>query len=300
MKKYIFIAALLASAAITQAQQLQTSSFYEQQGILFNPSVAGVFQDPDTKGIAGVTYRNQWSGIAGSPQTFTAFGSFNIPTKKFGISAMAYSDETGPTSRVGLQLAFAKHIIFEDGGDFSIGIDTRLQQYMLDKVKLAESLGSDPVLGGSDNSFSFDAGFGISYTNKAFQVGASVSQLVQSKLDFYSGNLSRSEEGRLYRHYYFHARYNWDIDGTTTISPNMMMVYLPNAPTEVTIGATATYNKLVWWGLGYRVNQSWMLQAGLIIKKKFTLGYSYDIYQNPVNYFAGGNSANEFLLKYNF
>ena len=112
MKKYIFIAALLGSAALTEAQQLQTSSFYEMQGILFNPSVAGVFQDADTKGIAGITYRNQWSGIAGSPQTFTAFGSFNLPKQKFGVSAMAYNDETGPTSRIGLQLAFAKHIIF--------------------------------------------------------------------------------------------------------------------------------------------------------------------------------------------
>jgi type IX secretion system PorP/SprF family membrane protein len=300
MKKYILIAALMGSAVITQAQQLQTSSLYDMQGVLHNPSTAGVQQDKDIKGIAGLTYRNQWSGISGSPQTITVFGSFDLPKHKIGIGGYIYNDQTGPTSRTGLQLSLAKHIVFNDGGVFSIGLESRFQQYAIDRAKLTETLGSDPALGTSDSRFKYDAGFGISYTNEQVQLGASVSQLVQSKLDFYSGNLTRTEEARLYRHYYFHGRYNWNVDGVTTISPNVMVIYLPNAPTEVMAGARVEHSKLLWWGLGYRFHQSWVLSAGLHIKKKITLGYSYDIYRNPVNYFDGGHSAHEFLLRYNF
>jgi type IX secretion system PorP/SprF family membrane protein len=300
MKKYILIAALTGTAAFSMAQQLQTSSLFDLQGIIHNPSIAGVQQDKEVKGVAGVAYRNQWSGISGSPQTFTVFGSFALPKQKIGIGGYFYNDKTGPTSRTGMELSLAKHINLNDGGVFSLGIESRFQQYSIDRAKLSETLGSDPALGTSDNRFKYDAGFGISYTNNKVQLGASVSQLVQSKLDFYSGNMSRSEEARLYRHYYFHGRYNWQVDGTNIISPNVMVIYLPNAPAEVVGGVRVEHNQLLFWGLGYRSNQSWMLSAGLHIKKKITLGYSYDFYRNPVGYFNGGSNAHEFMLRYNF
>jgi type IX secretion system PorP/SprF family membrane protein len=300
MKKIIGITGLLACTFIARTQQLQSSSMYDMQGILHNASMAGVQQDPEVKGIAGATYRHQWSGISGSPQTITVFGSFALPKQKIGIAGYVYNDKTGPTSRTGLQLSLAKHIPFSNGAVFSLGIESRLQQYSIDRAKLSQSIGNDPVLGTSDNRFKYDAGFGISYTGKTLQLGAAVSQLVQSKLDFYSGSMTPSEEGRLYRHYYFHGRYNWNVDEKTSISPNMMVIYLPNAPTEVMGGVRVEHNNLLWWGLGYRSQQSWMLSAGLHIKKKLTLGYAYDIYKNPVGYFNGGNGAHEFMLRYNF
>jgi type IX secretion system PorP/SprF family membrane protein len=300
MKKYIFTAVLLTSAVTTYAQQLQTSSMYDMQGLLHNPSLAGVQQDDNIKAVIGTSYRQQWSGISGAPQTVTVFGSFQLPKQKIGIGGYMYNDQTGPTSRTGIQLSLAKHIVFNDGGIFSLGIESRFQQYAIDRAKLSQSIANDPVLGTSDNRFKYDAGFGMSYSNKQWQLGASVSQLVQSKLDFYSGNLTRTEEARLYRHYYFHGKYNWNVDGTTTITPNLMVIYLPNAPTEVVGGARVEHNQLLWWGLGYRSTQSWILSAGLHIKQKFTLGYSYDIYRNPVGLFNGGSNAHEFLLRYNF
>jgi len=256
MKKYILIAAFIGSAAATKAQQLQSSSLYDMQAVLYNASVAGVQQDPEVKGIAGATYRTQWSGISGAPRTITVFGSFALPKQKIGIGGYIYNDKTGPTSRTGLELSLAKHIYMNNDAIFSLGIETRLQQYSIDKGKLSQTLGNDPVLGTSDNRFKFDAGFGISFTNKKFQFGAAVSQLVQSKLNFYSGNLSRTEEAQLYRHYYFHGRYNWNVDGFTTISPNVMAIYLPNAPVEFSGAVKVEHNKLLWWGLGYRLHQT--------------------------------------------
>ena len=300
MKKIVMGIVMLSVAATAYSQQLQTSSLYDMQGVLHNPSLAGVYQNKEVKGTIGATYRQQWSGISGSPQTITAFGSFELEKQKAGLGLYGYNDKTGPTSRTGVALQLSKHIRFNNGGVFALGIETRLQQYAIDMSKLAESIPGDPVLGAKDNRFKFDAGFGISYTNEQWQLGAAVSQLVQSKLDIYSGNLSRTEEARLYRHYYFTGRYNWAVDEKTTISPNLLLIYLPNAPTEVTGGARVEHNKLLWWGLGYRSSQSWMLSAGLHINKKLTLGYSYDIYNAPVSSFDGGHSAHEFLLRFSF
>ena len=145
----------------------------------------------------------------------------------------------------------------------------------------------------------FDVGFGISYTDDKIQVGASVSQLVQSKLSFYTGNLSRTEEGRLYRHYYFHGSYKWDVDQNTSISPNLLVIYLPNAPAECQFGARVEHMEKFWWGVGYRVNQSFMLSAGVHVNRKFTLGYSFDIYNTPLSVFDAGANAHELILRYN-
>lgn len=295
MKHKILTAFFVVFVLVTNAQQLQTSSMYDLQGILHNPSVAGTQES----NMIGISYRSQWSGISGSPKTATVFGSFDVQRFGMGIGANIYQDKTGPTSRTGIALSLAKHIK-GDKGTFSIGIENRLQQYALDKGKLTETLGSDPVLGASDNRFKYDAGFGISYTTKKFQVGASVSQLVQSKLDFYSGNLTRNEEARLYRHYYFHGLYDWYVDGTTIITPNVLFIYLPNAPLTYQLGARVEFNDLFWFGGGYRSHQSYMLSAGVNIGKKFTIGYAFDNYITPISSFDNGANAHEVLLRYNF
>src|SRR5688572_14958968 len=101
MKKIILLITTISCGLVSQSQQLQTSSLYDLQGVLQNPSMAGVQQNRGHKGIAGVSYRHQWSGISGSPQTFTAFGSFALSKQKIGVAANVYNDKTGPTSRTG-------------------------------------------------------------------------------------------------------------------------------------------------------------------------------------------------------
>jgi type IX secretion system PorP/SprF family membrane protein len=294
MRKYIMILLVAAIAGKSGAQQLQTSSMYDLQGVFHNPSTAGI------QNIAGVSYRAQWDGISGAPRTATAFGSFELPSLKIGLGGYIYNDKTGPTSRTGIQLAFAKHIPTSNGGKFSLGIEARGQQYSIDRAKLTATLGADPAIGTSENRFVFDAGFGVSYTGKKLQLGASVSQLVQSKLNFYTANLNTSEQARLYRHYFFHGSYKWNVDGETTITPNFLMIYLPNAPTEFQGGVRVEHKELFFWGLSLRARQSFTLSAGLHVHKKFTIGYAFDIYQTPVSVFDAGANAHEMLLRYNF
>ena len=295
MKKNFLIVLLLCLMTISKAQQLQTSSLSDMQGMFHNPAMAGMTM----KGMVGVTYRNQWAGVSGNPKTATVFGSIALSEQKIGLGAYIYNDQTGPTSRTGVQLAFAKHIPLKNDATFSLGIEARGLQYSIDAAKLQQTLGNDPVLGSNDNKFKFDAGFGIAYSGKKVEIGASVSQLIQSKLGFYTGNLSSGEEGRLYRHYYLHGTYKWKVDGSTVIKPNFLLIYLPNAPTELQIGARVEHNEVFWWGLSHRINQSFILSAGVNLNKKFTVGYAFDIYNTPSSVFDKGGNAHEVLLRYN-
>ncbi len=298
MKRTILILLLaVGMAGYGNAQQLFTSSLYEMQGNLHNPSMAGV----QKHGMIGATYRAMWDGIDGGPQTATVFGSAFLPSARLGLGGYLYSDKTGPTTRTGVQAAVAYHVPLQNEASFSIGIEGRLQQFSYDKAKLQESLGSiDPVLGSAENRMKGDAGIGFNYTSRKFQAGVSVSQLIQSKLDVYSGSLNRSEEARLYRHFYLHSRYNWQVDENTVISPNALLIYLPNAPAEFQGGARVEHNKTFWWGLNYRLRQSWMISAGLNIKDIFTIGYCFDIYKTPLSVYDKGSNAHEIMLRFDF
>ncbi len=283
-------------AGAVQGQQLMTSSLYDQHGNLHNPATAGSAKHA----MIGASYRKTWDGISGAPQTTLIFGSTYLKNAKIGIGGYLYNDVTGPTRRTGGQMAYSYHIQMANDATFSLGLEARLQQFSLDKAKLSATLGNDPVLASSESRFKADAGFGIAYNGKKLQVGASVSQLIQSKLDFYSGNLNPTEEGRLYRHYYLHGSYKWDVDGSTRIIPNLLFIYLPNAPLEVQGGARVEHNDVFWWGLGLRARQSWMISAGVKIQKKFTIGYCFDIFNTPLSVYDRGANGHEILLRYDF
>jgi type IX secretion system PorP/SprF family membrane protein len=294
IKNILLIAALLVMTSL-KSQQLQTSSMYDMQGVLHNPSMAGLTM----RGMFGVSYRSQWTGVTGSPKTATVFGSLALPKHNIGLGAYIYSDKTGATSRTGMQVAFAKHIPLKNGGKFSLGIEVKGLQYSIDMQKLEQDLGNDPILGSGSNKFKFDAGFGVSYSGHGLVVGASVSQLIQSKLGYYTGNLTTTEQAKLYRHYYLNALYKWPVDETTVITPHFLMIYLPNSPTEFQGGVRVEHDKLFWWGLAWRVQQSWTASAGINVNKKMTIGYAFDLYSTPYSVYEKGSSAHELLLRYN-
>lgn len=294
MKRILSILLLSLTIHTVQAQQLMNSSLYDLQGNLHNPAVAGLQQQT----VLGASYRSMWSGVEGSPVTALVFGSTYLQKAKIGIGGYLYSDVTGPTSRRGIQTSYAYHIPMQNGAQFSVGLEARFQQFAIDKAMLIDALGNDPVMGGAATRFKGDAGLGVAYTSAKWQLGASVSQLIQSKLDFYTGNLQRNEEARLYRHFYLHGSYQWQVDANTRIIPNFLVIYLPNAPTELQAGARVEHRELFWWGLSLRARQSWMLSTGIKLQKKMTIGYSFDIYSTPLSVFDQGPNAHELLLRY--
>lgn len=278
------------------AQQLPISSLYDMHGIMHNPATVGV----NKYASIGADFRTQWSSMPGSPTTGMLFGNTSARNGLYGIGGYVYKDVTGPTNRTGVQPEVAYIIRMKDESSFSLGISFDLQQFAYEKDKLQVPLGNDPVIAGKDTRFKFDAGFGVAYTTKKFQVGAAVAQLLQSKLDLYQGTGTTNVQSQQYRHFYFHGKYDFNVDEMTHIIPNFLVVYLPNAPTEFQGGIRVEHNNLFWYGLSLRAHQSWMLSAGLKIMNKFNIGYSFDLYSTPLSVYDGGANGHEIMLRYDF
>ncbi len=294
MRKLILTFVLLTVLIATKAQQLHFTSQYLQHNAMYNPAAAGI----SNKNIIGVSYRSMWSSFPGNPRTFMVYGDAELKKLHAGIGAYIYRDETGPTSRTGIQLAYSYHIKAKnEKSRFAIGLELRALQFAIDKNKLSESLGNDPILGSADNKFGIDAGAGLYWTNYKLSVGAAVSQLIQSKLELASVPNSK-EGGKLYRHYNFTANYKLQTGDDIYLIPNAMARVIEHSPSEFDFGLKVDFQDKIWWGLNWRVHQFWSLQAGLKVLQRLRMTYSYDYYVSPISVFTAGSGAHEIGLQF--
>ncbi len=294
MRKIILALAFISFMTAAQSQQLHFMSQFVQHNAMYNPAAAG-FADNN---VIGVSYRNMWSSFPGNPKTEMIYGDFQLTKLKAGLGTYVYRDETGPISRTGFQLAYSYHInARNDKSRFGIGLELRGVQYAIDKSKLTDALGSDPVLAGSSNKFAIDAGAGVYWSNRKLSIGAAVSQLIESKLQF-SNVPDAKLGGKLYRHYNFTANYKIQTGDDIYLIPNAMVRLIENSPSEYDLGMKVDYQDKLWWGLNFRVNQFWSIQAGVKLKQRLRACYSYDYYVTPISVFAAGSSAHEIGLRF--
>ena len=211
-----------------------------------------------------------------------------------------YKDQTGATSRNGLQFAYSYHIHSKNNKNhFGLGLELRAIQFALDQSKLTESLGStDPIFTGAKSKFAFDAGAGAYWTNGTTNAGVAVTQLIASKLNFSSDASAATSTAKLYRQYNFLMSHKFQTGDDIFIIPNALLRVSQNAPTEMDFGVKFDYQDRMWWSMNMRMNQFWSMQAGLKIKNKIRLTYSYDFYLSPASIFEKNSGANEIGLQF--
>jgi type IX secretion system PorP/SprF family membrane protein len=296
MKKITLTLSLLVITLVSIGQQLHFMSQYLQHNSMLNPGAAGMSKS----NFIGLSHRNQWSAFPGNPKTTMAYGDVLLEKYNAGVAGYVYRDETGPTSRTGIQMAYSKHIVSRDEKSrFGIGIELRGLQYAIDKQKLISALGDDPALGGASSKFGFDAGFGVYYTKERLSAGIAVSQLIQSKLQLASVPNSKTN-GRLYRHYNFLVNYKIPTGDDIYLIPNALFRAVQNAPSEFELGMKLDYQDKIWVAVNYKFNQSYSLQTGFKIAEKVNFGYSYDAYNAPISQFDGGSGGHEVGIRYEF
>jgi type IX secretion system PorP/SprF family membrane protein len=249
----------------------------------------------------GLAYRSMWSSFPGNPKTSLVYGDFKVESLGAGIGAYLYKDETGATSRTGAQLAYSYHINMNDEANhLGVGLELRGLQYSVNKSALTaeESLGtSDPAALGATNKFVIDGGAGVYFTNDKISLGVSGTQLLGNNVKLVDYD-SSTERGRLYRQFNFMASYKFQTGDDIFLIPNAMLRVIENAPTECDLGVMLNYHDKLWWGMNWRVRQSWSLQAGLKLLKQLRATYSYDYYVSPVSVFINGSGGHEIGLQF--
>ncbi|MBC7391136.1 MAG: type IX secretion system membrane protein PorP/SprF [Opitutaceae bacterium] len=307
MKKVIVAGFLLVLLSfISQAQQRAQYSQYMINQYVLNPALTGTYDYAHI--VAG--YRNQWVGNnfeGAAPVTYYLSGHTSIArgsrkphpyrNKHAGyhsVGGMIYNDQTGPTSRMGIQGSYAYNERISGNWRASLGVFLGVMQYSLNTSKLhfAESEAVS-----SQTRLVPDGSIGGWVYNKHVYVGVAVSQIFQSRLNFDIPATGQDVQGvgsKLANHYFITSGIKIDVAPDWAVVPSIMLKYNNPAPVSIDINGKVRYKDMVWVGASYRNLDSFTALFGFVIGKQLEFGYSYDYTISKINAYTSG--SHEVLL----
>ncbi|NLR91938.1 PorP/SprF family type IX secretion system membrane protein [Flammeovirga agarivorans] len=286
MKKLLLMMGIVCSAWIhTNAQQVSLYSQYMFNGLVLNPAYAGNYEGINTN----LMYRQQWSGVEGSPNTSTISVDSPLGSKKLSVGGIFSQDKTAETTTQTFYMMAAYRLPLGNG-KLSFGLQGGMNFYRVNFQNLNTFL-PDPTLPTSMQQESTpNVGFGLFYQTDKWFAGASAPKLLANDLSDGQCTLVAKEE----RHYFVTGGYLFDVSPTVKLKPNALLAFVEGSPTYFDINLNALLYDWLWFGASYSLKNSFTLLTQLEFGDHFRFGYSYDIVTNAGQGVTRG--SHEFML----
>lgn len=271
MKKLLFLCgALFLLVGSVSSQQLARRSQFIFNTYLHNPAVAG------TKLYSPImaSYRNQWAGFEGAPQTYMISGHTALPNK-IGIGGILFNDNAGGAIvRTGAELTGTYHADLNNRDAVSFGLSGVVSQFKFDGTDLLVQDKFDNALPGTlESTLNFDATFGMMVYGPNYYFGLSIPNLLQTGLGI-EGVLT--DENENIRHFNFMGSYLHYLSDDFSIQPSGLIKLTGVTPVQLDVLVKVAYLEMIWAGLTYRHQDAVALALGLDYDR-YSVGYSYDI-----------------------
>ncbi len=285
MRKFLYISVFIFCATFVSYAQ-SDPMFLQQTNYrgTINPAATGKWGDINLAG--GV--RQQWVGFPG-PSTQAIIGSGFVKEIRSGFGLSWINDKFGPQCSQNLKLNYAYFIPFEEDAFLSLGLGMGILNNVYDESDFFDLDKNDEVITGiKESKISPDFDFGLEFNARFFEVGASVTHLINA---FEDGNLVKPM-----RNIYAYARGKvpmnkyWDfIPGFTWHNAQKLNTY------EVNVAFR--YNNNICVNMIYRNPGTAGLALGINIYRVFRLSYSYEYGIDNLNSYNDG--SHEVWLSYN-
>ncbi|MEO6902724.1 MAG: type IX secretion system membrane protein PorP/SprF [Bacteroidia bacterium] len=298
MKKTLTTLAFLIIGFVSFAQQDAQFSMNMFNRLAINPGYAGT-----NEALCGtLLYRQQWTGFPGAPK----IGLLSVDYGRIlggGIGLTVDQDQLGFDKTLKAKLAYSYHLVVGSTGVLGIGIDAGMIQKSFKGNFIAPDGTSSNTNNGIDNSIpwtgsssmTYDVGFGLYYTTKKLYVGISSLHLPEQKMNLSGGGVtSFNFDYKVARHYYLMAGYTFDLSPEFDITPSIL-TKSDATSTQLDINLLAKYNKLIFFGVSYRLTDAAVGIVGLEYKK-FKFGYAYDYTLSTIKNHSNG--GHEIMLGY--
>ena len=281
------------------AQQDPQYSQYMFNQLVINPGYAGSHDAI----CASALNRQQWTKIEGAPVTsvFSANAPFKLFGANHGVGLIVMSDELGYTQDVSVGLDYAYRMNL-GSGKLGIGVSGMFVNKAL-AAKWYIPNGSwendDAIPGENESTYTFDMGLGLFYRAERVYLGLSTSHLLEPGMSYEvrTGN-SRGANYTLKRHYYVTGGCLIPLQNPAWELAPSLMAYSDGASSQITANANIMYNKKVWGGVGYRLNDAIIAMIGVDLFGGVKIGYSYDYCYTNMMRSSGG--AHEITASYCF
>lgn len=291
MKKLLFSILLVCSYSFAGiAQQNPLYSQYMFNTLAVNPAYAGSRNVVSATGL----YRNQWSGLEGSPSTATFTLDAPFSQKRFGIGVQVFNDKLGVTETTGGVLSYAYRIRMERS-TLSFGIQALAGQYRagLSSVILEPGGGSnDPAFRNDINEFFYNFGTGVYYNSDRFYAGISSPQFLNKRVNDSTSNSSIFNVP----HLYLASGYVFPLAPDLNLKPSFLIKAVQGAPLQGDVNLTLWIKDMFAIGGQYRSSAD---VAGIVeiqATPQFRVGYSYDYSLTSLRNYNSG--SHEIMVRF--
>lgn len=287
MKKVIILIAAFGLFTVkSNAQQDPMVSQYMFNGLYLNPAYAGSHDYWSST----LSYRNQWVGFEGAPETAIAAVDGKIPEKNMGLGLVLMHDRIGVTKQNTAVFNYSYQIRTGSNSKLALGVNAGISQFSAKLTDLTVWDTDDQVFQNDLTSKILPRfGVGAYYFGKKHYVGFSIPTLFayQKGMDF---NFDLSRATFLRRHYLLTAGYVFETSKDIKIKPSVLLKYVNNAPLEADFNLATVYKDTYWIGASFRTGDAVSIILEYQTNSYFRIGYAYDItFSKLRNYSAGSH-----------
>lgn len=282
----ISVCLLLSSTVAKGQQEPQYSQNQFNSNLMINPAYAGAASCPSI----GFRYRKQWTGLDGSPTTFSFIGETKVLSDRLGIGLCANSDVLGIDRTFNVDANIAYHLPINDKGKLAFGFKAGAAWMKSDFSKLSGITPGDPLYGSTQKYTTPYIGFGALYYTDRFYVGASAPRMV-------SFEQSSARSKIIAQHYYLYGGLKITLDENLELRPALLTKYQSKAPIEFDLATDIWYQNTFGVGVAYRTGDAINFMVKMKYQKIF-LGYSYDMNISKLRTF--NNGSHEIFVGFEF
>ena len=281
------MAALLFSFflfCLMNAQQDVQFTHFKDYAQYYNPAYTGTASNI----CADLLYRNQWTGLAGSPKSTFFDVRYANRNLHGAIGLTILKDVLGfqNNSEVNLAYAYTRKV---KGGKLNGGVTIGLKRAswgtgFVPPETLADN--SIPVSGIASGAFNSNAG--IYYSNSNLYLGLSATNLTQS---FFKVKNSLFNYQNV-RHYYVLAGYKHRISSIWLLEPSVF-AKSDISSTQIDLSIKTYYNQRIYGALNYRFADAVCPQFGVLFyipKGVMTGSVSYDLTTSQIRQYSSGST----------
>ena len=258
-----------------RGQDISFTQFYVNPSLL-NPSFVGSEGRP----ALFLSYRKQWVGIDGAPETM----NFNIQTalpNKLNLGLNVSNVKIGlVTSSAGqVTVGYTLPLATESFLRFGMSLGAASTRVDIDAFNFGSSVGntpSDPLLAGlSGSTIQMSGNFGVSYHVKNFHAGVALPTLFQP---VYLTAASFNANFKAFDNILIHASNRFMLQkGKHAFEPYVVYRLNKGVPGQFEIAALFHYQHAGWIGASYKQDYGISGLLGVKMNKILAIGYSYSL-----------------------
>ncbi|MAT89500.1 MAG: hypothetical protein CMC35_02305 [Flavobacteriaceae bacterium] len=285
----LFAVMLLWFTPTAKAQQDPQYTQYLYNTMSINPAYAGSLEALDVVG----TYRDQWVGIDGAPNTQNLGIHTPLRNDRIGLGINISHDRLGPSREVLINGNFSYKLQLSPTLKLGLGLKAGVNFLNVDFSEGQFQDPNDPVLNTNvDNRTTLTLGTGAYLYSNNWYLGLSVPDFIT---DSFYDNMDQSiSEEEL--QYYLIGGYVFDLSTDFRLKPAFLLKYLRNTPIVVDVSANVLYRERITFGVSYRYEDAISGVVGFQIIPSVFVGYSYDYTLTDLGDFNDG--THEIVLRF--